>query len=92
MSLRVLELAAAADVIGIPGPISTGGPIARAPEAVGYAGVPCTGRVGVRRRCRFWHLCHIDVFSTGGRCTGAIRRWRVHGCQGRRSYRIAVSE
>ena len=51
MALCSLETPAASDFSFVPGPISTGGPIARASEAVGGAGVPCAGRVlrGIRR-------------------------------------------
>ena len=50
-SFRIELLLSATDFSSIPGPISTGGPIARASEAVGGAGVPCAGRVlrGIRR-------------------------------------------
>ena len=67
MSLRVLELAAATDFGSVSGPISSGGPIAGAPEAVGGAGVPCAVRVvrGIRRGGCVRH-CHELVC----RCSG----------------------
>ena len=77
LSLKVLEGIFA----GLGTHVSTGGPIARAPEAIGRSGVLC----GVRRRCRCRHRRHIVVGSVGGRCAGAIRRRRGHGWQGRRS-------
>ena len=87
IALRIFDTAAAADFIGIPGPISTGGPIARAPEAVGRSVGP--GAVGVvldfHRRGRVCSYHHIVVWSAVGRCAIAVLRRRGYGCQGRRS-------
>ena len=87
MALCSLETAATADFSCIPGPISTGGPIAGTPEAVGRAGVPGAAGVVCSVHCqgRVRHRRHIVlVLSAGGRGAGAILRWRVHCCKGRR--------
>ena len=87
IALRILEPAAAADFICIPGSIYTGGPIARAPEAVGRSVGP--GAVGsvfdCHRRIRVWGYHDIVVWSAVGRCASAVLRRRGYGCQGRRS-------